>query len=59
MKDKDKLRKLPDPNVHQAVSFTKSFVRFAAFTLLGCGLLVSSAITFAIAETLGIIEEIF
>jgi hypothetical protein len=59
MKDKDKLKELPNPRVHQTISFIKSFVRFAAITLLGCGLLVSSAITFAIAEVLGIIEEIF
>jgi len=34
-------------------------VRFGAITFLGCGFLVASAVTFGIAEVLGIVEEIF
>ncbi len=59
MKNKEKLNELPNPRIHQTISFTKSFVRCGAITLLGCGFLVASAITFGIAEVLGIIEEIF
>ena len=59
MKNKDKLNELPNPRVHQTISFMKSFVRLAACTLLGCSLFASAAILFAIAEVLGIVEEIF
>ena len=58
-KDKEKLHELPNPRVHQTISFMKSFVRFGACTFLGCNMLVSAAIAFGIAEVLGIIEEIF
>ena len=59
IKDREKLNELPNPRVHQTISFMKSFVRFGACTFLGCGFLVSSAVAFGIAEVLGIIEEIF
>ena len=59
MKNKDKLNKLPNPNIHQSISFIKSFIRFGACALLGNNLLVQAAIAFSIAEVLGIIEEIF
>ena len=59
MKNKDKLNKLPNPNIHQSISFIKSFIRFGACALLGNGLLIQAAIAFSIAEVLGIIEEIF
>ena len=59
MKDKDKLNELPNPRIHQTISFIKSFVRLGACTLLGCSLFASAAILFGIAEILGIIEEIF
>ena len=58
-KDKEKLNELPNPRIHQTISFMKSCVRFGACTFLGCGFLVSSAVAFGIAEVLGIIEEIF
>jgi len=59
MKNKDKLNELPNPRIHQTISFMKSFVRFGACTFLGCNMLVSAAVAFGIAEVLGIIEEIF
>ena len=59
MKNKQKLNELPNPRVHQFISFVKSSIRFIAIALLGNGLLIPSAITFGIAEILGIIEEIF
>lgn len=59
MKNKQKLNELPNPRVHQFISFVKSSIRFIAIALLGNGLLISSSITFGIAEILGIIEEIF
>lgn len=58
-KDKEKLNELPNPRIHQTISFMKSFIRFGACTFLGCNMLVSAAIAFGIAEVLGIIEEIF
>lgn len=58
-KDKDKLNELPNPRVHQTISFMKSMIRFGACTFLGCNMLVSAAVAFGIAEVLGIIEEIF
>ena len=58
-KDKQKLNELPNPRVHQTISFMKSFVRFGACTFLGCSMFPSAAIAFGIAEVLGIIEEIF
>ena len=59
MNNKDKLNELPNPRVHQTISFMKSMIRFGACTFLGCNMLVSAAIAFGIAEVLGIIEEIF
>ncbi len=59
MKNKDKLNELPNPRIHQTISFMKSFIRFGACTFLGWGMLPSAAIAFGIAEVLGIIEEIF
>lgn len=58
-KDKDKLNELPNPRVHQTISFMKSMIRFGACTFLGCNMLVLAAVAFGIAEVLGIIEEIF
>jgi hypothetical protein len=59
MEDKDKLNELPNPRVHQTVSFMKSFIRLGACALLGCGFLTLAAIAFGIAEVFGIVEEIF
>lgn len=59
MKDREKLYELPNPRIHQAISFMKSCVRFGACTFLGCSMFPSAAIAFGIAEVLGIIEEIF
>lgn len=59
IKDREKLHELPNPRIHQAISFMKSCIRFGACTFLGFGMLPSSAVAFGIAEVLGIIEEIF
>lgn len=59
IKDREKLNELPNPRVHQTISFMKSFIRFGACAFLGCNMLPSAAIAFGIAEILGIIEEIF
>jgi hypothetical protein len=59
IKDREKLQELPNPRIHQVISFMKSFVRLGACTLLGCNLIPAAAVAFGIAEVLGIIEEIF
>jgi hypothetical protein len=59
IKDREKLNELPNPRIHQTISFMKSMIRFGACTFLGCNMLVSAAVAFGIAEVLGIIEEIF
>lgn len=59
MENKEKLNELPNPRIHQTISFIKSFVRLGACTLLGYNLIPAAAIAFGIAEVLGIIEEIF
>jgi hypothetical protein len=58
-KNKNKLQYLPDPKIHQAISFIKSGGRLVSCVLLGSNLILPAAIGFGISEILGIIEEIF
>ena len=54
MKD---LEKLPDPRMHQIISFTKSGVRIAACVVFPFSIL-GGAILLGLAEIIGIYEEL-
>lgn len=55
MKD---LSKIPDPKKHQHISFIKSGIRLLAAIFLIDQSFVIAGICFALAESLGIIEEL-
>ena len=54
---KDKMKKLPDPDKHQLVSFIKSGIRIVGYCLIPINLL-SAAIVLVLSEVVGIIEEL-
>ena len=51
------LNKLPDPELHQIVSFIKSGVRILGYALLPFNLVVAT-IVLIFSEVIGIIEEL-
>tara|TARA_A100001201_G_C4014809_1_gene178742 strand:+ start:519 stop:701 length:183 start_codon:yes stop_codon:yes gene_type:complete len=54
---KDKMKRLPDPDKHQLVSFIKSGIRIVGYCLIPINLL-SAAIVLVLSEAVGIIEEL-
>jgi hypothetical protein len=48
----------PDPKLHQRISFAKSALRIAAAFSLSFGSLITAGLLFALAEVLGIAEEL-
>lgn len=51
-------KNVPDPRLHQYVSFAKSAIRIVAGVTLSLGFFVSTGILIILAEILGIVEEI-
>ena len=51
------LEKLPDPKLHQLMSFIKSAIRIVGYILIPINLL-SAAIVLVLSEVIGIIEEL-
>tara|TARA_R100000742_G_C4258348_1_gene76222 strand:- start:436 stop:615 length:180 start_codon:yes stop_codon:yes gene_type:complete len=55
--NKEKLEKLPDPKLHQHISFVKSGIRIVGYAFIPFSL--GWAVTFLIlSEIIGIIEEL-
>jgi hypothetical protein len=52
------LNKIPDPNLHQGISFIKSGFRMIVGVTLICGLLKYAGVMLIIAELLGVVEEL-
>jgi hypothetical protein len=52
------LNKIPDPKLHQLISFIKSGLRIGAGTTLIQGMLVSAGVLLILAEILGVVEEL-
>jgi len=58
MKNKQNtLNNIPDPRLHQIISFIKSGVRILGYVALPFSIIIS-AILLAIAEIIGIFEEL-
>lgn len=57
MKDTD-ITKIPDPKMHQLISFAKSGLRIVAGVQLAMGLPVLCGLFLVFAELLGIVEEL-
>ena len=53
----NKLKKIPDPKLHQIISFIKSGVRILGYISLPFSIIIA-AFLLAIAEIIGIIEEL-
>ena len=51
------LEKLPDPKLHQLMSFIKSTIRIVGYVLIPINIL-SAAIVLVLSEIIGIIEEL-
>ena len=51
------LDKLPDPKLHQIISFVKSAVRILGYILIPINL-ISAALALILSEVLGIVEEL-
>ena len=54
----NKIKKIPDPRLHQAVSFVKSAIRIAACVWGMLGLFEIGFTVLLLAEVVGIIEEL-
>jgi len=52
------LNKIPDPKLHQLISFIKSGLRIGAGTTLIQGMLASAGALLILAEILGVVEEL-
>ena len=50
-------QKLPDPKLHQRISFLKSGIRIIGYVLLPFNLVVAS-IVLVLSEVIGIVEEL-
>ena len=53
----DNFMKHPDPKLHRNISFAKSALRIIAAYCLAANMFVSAGTLFALAEALGIVEE--
>ena len=51
------LEKLPDPKLHQIMSFIKSAIRIVGYILIPISL-ISAALVLILSEVIGIIEEL-
>ena len=51
------LEKLPDPKLHQIMSFIKSAIRIVGYILIPINL-ISAALVLILSEVIGIIEEL-
>ena len=54
---KDKMKKLPDPDKHQLVSFIKSGIRIAGYVCIPFSIL-AAVILLVTSEIIGIVEEL-
>jgi hypothetical protein len=50
-------QKIPDPKLHQRISFLKSAIRIVGYILLPVDILIASAVL-VVSELIGIIEEL-
>ena len=50
-------QKIPDPKLHQRISFLKSAIRIAGYVLLPVDIVIAS-IVLVVSEVIGIIEEL-
>lgn len=50
-------QKIPDPKLHQRISFLKSTIRIAGYVLLPVDIVIAS-IVLVVSEVIGIIEEL-
>jgi hypothetical protein len=51
------LEKLPDPKLHQIMSFIKSAIRIVGYVLIPINL-ISATLVLILSEVIGIIEEL-
>ncbi len=49
--------KIPDPKLHQRISFLKSAIRIAGYVLLPVDIVIASVVL-VVSEVIGIIEEL-
>ena len=56
-KQENLLNKIPNPKLHQIISFIKSGVRILGYIALPFSIILS-AVLLAIAEIIGIVEEL-
>ena len=56
-KQKNTLNNIPDPRLHQIISFIKSGVRILGYVALPFSIIIS-AVLLAIAEIIGVVEEL-
>ena len=49
--------KVPDPKLHQRISFLKSGIRIAGYILLPVDIVIASAVL-VVSELIGIVEEL-
>ena len=54
---KSKIDKLPDPKLHQQISFLKSGIRIAGYFFIPFNLVTATALLI-LSEVIGIIEEL-
>jgi hypothetical protein len=55
--NKNKLEKIPDPKLHQQISFFKSGVRIVGYFFIPFNLVAATALLI-LSEVIGIIEEL-
>ena len=51
------LEKLPDPKLHQIISFVKSSIRIVGYILIPINL-ISATLVLVLSEVIGIVEEL-
>ena len=57
LKKEADLEKLPDPRVHQIVSFIKSGIRIVGYVMIPFNLVIAAGLL-VLSEVVGIIEEL-